>query len=1034
MVRRLVAASLLTGIFAVLVLPLLWTQASLVFAPTAGAAQAQEPTESGEEHSVEHAAERQPRAIPQWIWADPSPKAGQTAYFRTTFRLDEPVRHAELRCAADRRMSIVLNARHLGDAENYQQMARFDAAPLLHKGTNILAVKATSEGNTAGVVLVIDIELESGALVRIVSNDAWFAALKEPNGWNQLESDRDQWFESTSFGALGVLPWGDPTGEVDDYNQWKKALGTEGAVDPTLLSYPPGFEVELVRSARSGEGSWISLAFDPRGRIIVAREDKGLLRMTLLRDGRAETQVESVDDTLRECRGLLWAYDSLYVNANNSQGLYRLRDTDGDDRFDEVKLLRATGGGVGHGRNDLVLGPDGAIYLIHGDDVLLPTDFDPAGSPHAHYELDRLLPCRWNQFLQNYGTIPPAGHVIRTDRDGRTWQLMAGGFRNPYGIDFNSDGEMFTYDADMEWDVGAPWYRPTRVNHIVSGGDYGWRQGSFKWPAFYPDSLPSNLDIGLGSPTAVRFGYRSQFPSPYREALYILDWAYGRIIAVHMKPRGASYECTAESFIKGRPLNVTDLEIGPDGAMYFLTGGRGTQSGLYRVRYTGPQVDPRPPTAEEIAAAEQAAQARALRHRLEAFHGGPYADAIGTAWPHLDSDDVWIRHAARVAVEFQPLTEWREMALAEKRPTARTTALLALARMETESMRPRVIAAIADLPWEELSAEQQTIALRAAVVCLARMHDTDSDSVTALRKRLAKLYPASKREANELLCELLVFLDEPTVVAKTLPLIAAAPTQPEKLHYLYMLRAAKSGWTLADRATYIQWLREGERFAGAHLMPRFIQWIREDAAETLSDAERQSLSELLAPAPPPTEAESPLPNRHVIKQWQLNDLADALPEVDRGRSFDGGKAMYAAALCARCHRMATEGTPLGPDLTDVARRFGRRDILISILDPSRVVDEKYRGTSIVTHDGKVIVGQVTGEEDGRVLVASDPLQPQHVIAVPKDEIELQAASPTSPMPAGLLDTLSLDEILDLLAYIESGGDPGHPSFQGSSPK
>jgi putative heme-binding domain-containing protein len=341
-----------------------------------------------------------------------------------------------------------------------------------------------------------------------------------------------------------------------------------------------------------------------------------------------------------------------------------------------------------------------------------------------------------------------------------------------------------------------------------------------------------------------------------------------------------------------------------------------------------------------------------------------------------------------------------------------------------------VIAAIADLPWGELSAEQQTIALRAAVVSLSRMHDAKNDSVTALRTRLAELYPGPSHEANELLCELLVFLDEPTAVANTLPLITAASTQAEKLHYLYMLRAAKSGWTLADRATYFQWLREGERFAGAHLMPRFIQWIREDAAESLTDAERGSLAELLAPAPPPTDVESPLPNRRVVKQWQLDDVGGALAEVDRGRSFDRGKAMYAAALCARCHRMATEGTPLGPDLTDVARRFGRRDILISIIDPSRAVDEKYRGTSIVTHDGKVIVGQLKGEEGGRLLVASDPLVPDRVVEVPKDTIELMAPSPTSPMPAGLLDTLSLEEILDLLAYLESGGDPGHPSFQG----
>ena len=86
-------------------------------------------------------------------------------------------------------------------------------------------------------------------------------------------------------------------------------------------------------------------------------------------------KIESINDTLLECRGLLYAHGSLYANANNSRGLYRLTDTNGDDQFDELKLLRETPGGVGHGRNNLTLGPDGKIYIIHGNDTELPADF-----------------------------------------------------------------------------------------------------------------------------------------------------------------------------------------------------------------------------------------------------------------------------------------------------------------------------------------------------------------------------------------------------------------------------------------------------------------------------------------------------------------------------------------------------------------------------------------------------------------------------------------------------------------------------------
>ena len=125
-----------------------------------------------------------------------------------------------------------------------------------------------------------------------------------------------------------------------------------------------------------------------------------------------------MNDTLLECRGLLWAYDSLYANANNSKGLYRLRDTDGDDQFDEVKLLKATPGDVGHGRNDLALGPDGMIYSIHGDDVRLPDDYDPTGSPLRNYLDARLLRCHWDRHLfQCVDEV--ARRLRRADRSGR---------------------------------------------------------------------------------------------------------------------------------------------------------------------------------------------------------------------------------------------------------------------------------------------------------------------------------------------------------------------------------------------------------------------------------------------------------------------------------------------------------------------------------------------------------------------------------------------------------------------------------------
>src|ERR1041385_6480090 len=189
---------------------------------------------------------------------------------------------------------------------------------------------------------------------------------------------------------------------------------------------------------------------------------------------------------------------------------------------------------------------------------------------------------------------------------------MLAGFRNAYDFDFSPEGELFTFDSDMEWDWGLPWYRPTRINHCVLGAEFGWRSGSADWPDYYADSLPATVDIGIGSPTGVKFGTKSKFPEKYRKAFFIFDWSYGRIFAVHMKPNGASYSAEYEVFLKGKPLNLTDLEFGKDGAMYFITGGRGTQSGLYRLTYVG-----KAPPVEKIDRQEQksAEMARKVRHR-----------------------------------------------------------------------------------------------------------------------------------------------------------------------------------------------------------------------------------------------------------------------------------------------------------------------------------------------------------------------------------------------------------------------------------
>lgn len=799
--------------------------------------------------------------------------------------------------------------------------------------------------------------------------------------------------DSLAIGARWKAgPPGTPQAVDEDYNQWKKALGADAATAAAHIDALPGFSVELVRSAHPAEGSWVALAFDPRGRIVVAREDRGLLRLTL--SSNAPPRVETINTNLLECRGLLFAHGALYANANNSKALYRLRDLDGDDQFDDVQLLKTTPGGVGHGRNQLALGPDGMIYSIHGDDVRLPSQGVSTNSPLRHYADDQLLRCEWDKHLFNASSKMPFGHLIRTDPEGRSWELVAGGLRNPFGIDFNERGDLFTFDADMEWDVGLPWYHPTRVLHLVPGGDYGWRRGTGVLPVWSADTLPSAVDIGLGSPTAVKFGTKSNFPRAWHSALYILDWAYGKIYAVHLQPSGSGYTGRAEVFLKGRPLNVTGIDFGPDGSMYFTTGGRRTQSGLYRVSWAGSRSQP-----DDSKAAPSIPKSNS------------------DLWSRLDTSDLWTRHAARVELEMRPVSDWAPRALAEKRPFAAGTALLALARAGETHLQPRILDSLSELIKQPLTAEQQLVALRALAVCFIRMGQTNHANAERFSRILH--YPATDARVNQSLCELLVFLQSTNVVSTTLDLLDRAGTQEEKLHYIFTLRLVKSGWSPEDRRRYFNWLVRARReFHGAKSLPTALNYIRADAEATLTTEERAGLTDVLAlldkpavPVPPPPVA------RLFVKQWTMTDF-DQPTLAQRPRDRARGRRLFTEIGCAQCHRVGTDGGLAGPDLTGVASRFDRRALLESIIEPSRIIADVYRTVTIATKSGAIHDGRIVAENDKTVTLATNPADPDHQQRISANDVVSRRASDISSMPEGLLNSLTRDEILDLLSWLE----------------
>ena len=904
------------------------------------------------------------------------------------FSLPAAPKTATLRATTDYAgLTISLNGEAILSLDPYDPPREIEVTRFLTEGANELSIAASGTAGPSAIALSLTVRPASGEGVTILSSPEWDDAALRSLG----PIDPHRW-------ALNELPDVSPFAE---YNQWKEALDGETA---SLSPLPPGFEIEKVRDAAEGEDSWVSLAIDPKGRLLIGKEQKGILRLTLSGDGGEVVAVETVEDTLKECRGLAWSGDTLYAHANNSKALYTLRDTDGDDQFDETTLIQSTVGGPGHGRNDLAL-HGGAIHLITGDDIEVPADSPRRAPPER-------------------GAAKELGHWIRhTVVDGKVvWEAMNRGLRNPYGIDFNPEGEAFTYDADNEGDIGLPFYRPTRINHLVSGANYGWHQdrgNTRSFPIYAPDNVPTNYDMGRGSPTGVKFGTRSHFPPPWRDSLFALDWAYGRIVAVHLTPQGASYLGSGEVFLEGRPLNVTDLDFDGAGAMWFVTGGRKTKSALYRVRYTGEKVD-RPEAGEQaIANAGYAAAARELRKKLERFHGRVDGDAVAETWPYLGHPDPWLRSAARVALEWQLLETWRTKALAAGSDTAGLTALLALARAGTDEDRRAVSAAAAKLSVD-------AAASRLDKLTLMRVHELAGypkapQERAVIAKQFQALLPDLAEPVHRELARGLIAVEATGAVNFALERLASATRQMERLHYLEALSEAKSGWEPGQRALFFTALGHAKRFSyGDRFMLPFFQRLEETSLANVADEEeRKGFAAVLAGEGEDTLAA--VAPRPFVKHWTMADfpLDERLPEPDLAR----GRELYSAVLCAACHVTGTTGRPVGPDLTMVASRFSPRDLLESIIDPSQVVAEVHRNIIVTKTDGSIVQGRIV-QDDFRastLTLSTNPFAPSDLVTIPKAEIRTWEESPVSPMPPALLDSLTKEEINDLLGFMLSGG-------------
>jgi putative heme-binding domain-containing protein len=347
-------------------------------------------------------------------------------------------------------------------------------------------------------------------------------------------------------------------------------------------------------------------------------------------------------------------------------------------------------------------------------------------------------------------------------------------------------------------------------------------------------------------------------------------------------------------------------------------------------------------------------------------------------------------------------------------------------------MGQKILQSLLQIKWSELTRSERLSLVRTYQVVMVRFGKPSGKVTEKIIAQLDPQFPAKSFEMNWLLCETLAYLEAPTVAEKGIALLTQAPTQEEQMEYARSLRNLQNGWSKELRTQYFNWFLKAANYRGGASFTKFIEFIRNDAVASLSPTEKKDLASLLAKKP---EIKSPaevmaeaMAGRTFVKNWELDELSKVSSNGLKDRNFEVGRNMFAAGGCYACHRFGNQGGMNGPDLTGSGGRYSPHDLLEQIMYPSKEINEQFVPTFVTLKNGETLSGVVVNLNGDRVILNTDLYNPNQRTSVQRKEVKSMGPSTVSPMPPGLLNMMEKEEIMDLLAYILSGGDTNHRFF------
>ncbi len=390
--------------------------------------------------------------------------------------------------------------------------------------------------------------------------------------------------------------------------------------------------------------------------------------------------------------------------------------------------------------------------------------------------------------------------------------------------------------------------------------------------------------------------------------------------------------------------------------------------------------------------------------------------------------------------------------------------MIALARSGNKGAKDGILNALMAVNYETLSEPQQVDFLRAIELTLSRMGKPNSIQNTQLISYLTPKYPAGANELNRSLSKILVFIGDPRAAGKTLALMDLSKDdtsyqktatqssdlilrnqqygldvanmlahQPpaQQIYLATVLSSDKVGWTPEMREKYFKYFYNFLGRTGGNSYTGYINLARKMALanvpkEQFAHYDSVSGNTLL------NDRGIHLANNDIGPKGPGRDwtLAEGTPLLENltGRDFAQGRAMFKASLCSSCHGMGGEGGSVGPDLTQLGTRFSGKDILESIIEPSKAISDQYAATNFLLKDGSTVMGRLIRDDNDRYYVSQNPFAPQTLREIPKTNVASTKLSDVSIMLPGLINRLNPEELKDLLAYLKSGGNKSDSIF------